>query len=105
MPGALARAGRVTVAGGKGFRDGSGSEEGAWFGVLYLITFATSIPALLLYQPVLDDPVGYIAGAGHDKQILFGALLELLLIIANIGTAVVIVPIMRRQSKSCQSAT
>ena len=47
-------------------------------------------------QPVLDDPVGYIAGAGHDKRILVGALLELLLIIANIGTAVVIVPIMRR---------
>src|SRR5438094_5638540 len=45
---------------------------------------------------VLDDPVGDIPGAGHDKRILFGALLELLLIIANIGTAVVIVPIMRR---------
>ena len=66
------------------------------FGVLYLITYVTSIVALLLYQPVLDDPVGYIAGGGHDGQILFGALLELLLIIANIGTAVVIVPIMRR---------
>jgi hypothetical protein len=66
------------------------------FGVLYLLTFITSIPALLLYQPVLDDPVGYIAGAGHDKRILFGAFLELLLILANIGTAVVIVPIMRR---------
>ena len=70
-----------------------------WFGVLYLITFVTSIPALLLYQPVLDDPVGYVAGAGHDTQILLGALLELLLIIANIGTAVVIVPIVRRQSE------
>jgi hypothetical protein len=70
-----------------------------WFGVLYLITFATSIPALLLFQPVLDDPVGYIAGTGHDKRILFGALLELLLIISNIGTAVVIVPIMWRRYK------
>ena len=69
------------------------------FGVLYLITFATSIPALLLFQPVLDDPVGYIAGAGHDKRILFGAFLELLLIISNIGTAVVIVPIMWRRYK------
>jgi hypothetical protein len=69
------------------------------FGVLYLITFVTSIPALLLYQPVLDDPVGYIAGAGHDKQIFLGALLELLLIIANIGTAVVIFPIVRRQNE------
>jgi len=70
-----------------------------WFGVLYLITFATSIPALLLYQPVLDDPVGYIASAGQDNRILFGVLLELLLIIANIGTAVVIFPIVKRQSE------
>jgi len=69
------------------------------FGVLYLITFVTSIPALALYQPVLDDPVGYIAGAGHDTQMLFAALLELLLIIANIGTAVVIFPIVRRQNE------
>jgi hypothetical protein len=69
------------------------------FGVLYLITFVTSIPAALLYRPVLDDPVGYIAGGGHDTQILFAALLELLLIIANIGTAVVIVPIMRRMNE------
>ena len=36
------------------------------FGVLYLITFVTSIPALALYQPVLDDPVGYISAGGHD---------------------------------------
>jgi hypothetical protein len=70
-----------------------------WFGLLYLITFVTSIPALALYQPVLDDPVGYIAGAGHDTQILLGALLELLLIIANVGTAVVIFPIVRRQNE------
>jgi len=28
-----------------------------WFGVLYLITFLTSIPAALLYRPLLDDPV------------------------------------------------
>lgn len=69
------------------------------FGVLYLITFVTSIPAALLYRPVLDDPVGYIASAGHDKRILFGALLELLLIVANIGTAVVIFPILRRHNE------
>jgi hypothetical protein len=69
------------------------------FGVLFLITFVTSIPALALFQPVLDDPVGYISAAGHDTQILFAALLELLLIIANIGTAVVIFPIVRRQNE------
>jgi hypothetical protein len=67
------------------------------FGVLYLITFVTSIPALALYEPALRHPVGFVAGSGNVNGIYLGALLELLLIIANIGTAVVIVPIMRRQ--------
>ena len=68
------------------------------FGILYLITFATSIPALYLYQPVLDDPAGYVAGAGADNRIFLGVLLELILIIANIGTAVVPYPILKRQN-------
>jgi uncharacterized protein DUF4386 len=68
------------------------------FGVLFLITFVTSIPALALYQPVLDDPVGYVANGGSDNRIYFGALLELLLIIANIGTAVVVYPLLKRQN-------
>jgi hypothetical protein len=67
------------------------------FGLLYLITFITSIPALWLFQPVLDDPQGYIAGAGADNRIYFGALLELILIIANIGTAIVLIPLLKRQ--------
>jgi len=69
------------------------------FGVLFLITFVTSIAALALYQPVLDDPAGYVAGAGKDDQIRLGAFLELLLILANVGTAVVVFPILRRQNE------
>jgi hypothetical protein len=68
------------------------------FGLLFLITFVTSIPALILYQPVLDDPVGYVANGGSDNRILLGAFLELLLIIANIGTAVIVYPILKRQN-------
>jgi uncharacterized protein DUF4386 len=69
------------------------------FGVLFLITFITSIPALALFQPVLDDPAAYIAGGGKDNQIYLGALLEFLLILANVGTAVVVFPILRRQNE------
>ncbi len=69
------------------------------FGVLFVITFLTSIPAALLFGPLLDDPPGYIAGDGMDTQIYLGALLEFLLIIANVGTAVVLYPIARRQSE------
>jgi hypothetical protein len=68
------------------------------FGVLFLITFVTSIPALILFQPVLDDPVGFVANGGNDNRIFLGALLELLLILANIATAVVIYPILKRQN-------
>ena len=69
------------------------------FGVLFLITFITSIAALALFQSVLDDPAGYIAGGGKDNQIYLGAFLEFLLILANVGTAVVLYPIVRRQNE------
>ena len=65
-------------------------------GVLFLITYITSIPAaFFLYPPVLDNP-NYIVGAGADTSVRLGALLELILIIANIGTAVVLYPVVKR---------
>ena len=69
------------------------------FGVLFLLTFVTSIAALALFQSVLDDPAGYIAGGGKDNQIYLGAFLEFLLVLANVGTAVVLYPIARRQNE------
>jgi hypothetical protein len=68
-------------------------------GVLFLITYVTSIPAFFVfYAPVLKDP-GYITGAGPDTGVLLGAFLELLLIIANIGTALALFPILKRQNE------
>jgi len=40
-------------------------------GVLFLITFITSIPALILYGPVLNNP-NYIVGAGADTRVFLG---------------------------------
>ena len=74
--------------------------HGRIFGVLFIITFVTSIAALALFQPVLDDPVGYVAGGGKDNQIYLGAFLEFLLVISNVGTAVVLYPIARRQNEA-----
>src|SRR5918994_3679688 len=61
-------------------------------GWLWIITFVTSIPArFIFYAPVLEDGKDYVLGQGDDAMALiaFGALLELILIFANIGTAVV----------------
>src|SRR6266498_947016 len=86
-------------SGREGVLMGADQRNARIFGVLFLITFVTSIPALALYQPVLDNPAAYISGGGKDSQIYLGVLLELLLIIANIGTAVVVYPILRRQNE------
>jgi len=69
------------------------------FGVLFIITFVTSIAALALFQSVLDDPAGYISGDGKDNQIYLGAFLDFLLVLANVGTAVVLYPIAKRQDE------
>src|SRR5690606_3961243 len=66
------------------------------FGVLFILTFLTSIPAALLFQTVVDAPTGFMAGEGSDATIYLAAFLELLLILANLGTAVVLYPIARR---------
>jgi hypothetical protein len=69
-------------------------------GVLFIITFVTAIPAaLLLYTPVLDD-ANFIVGAGADAGVALGAFLEVLLIIANVGTAVVLFPVLKRQNEA-----
>ena len=69
---------------------------GRWVGLLFLLTYATSIPALLLFGPVLND-AQYVTGPGSDTQIQFAALLEFILIVANIGSAVVLYPLLRRR--------
>jgi hypothetical protein len=68
-------------------------------GWLFIVTFVTSIPAaLFLYTPVLDN-ARYVLGGGADTRVFFGALLEMILIVANIGTAVALFPILKRQNE------
>jgi hypothetical protein len=69
-------------------------------GVLFIVTFITSIPpAFILYTPVLNN-THYIVSGGADTRVIAGAFLEVLLMIANIGTAVAIFPIVRRQNEA-----
>lgn len=67
-------------------------------GVLYLLTFVSSIPAAFLLDPVLTD-IGYIVGAGADTRVTWGALLDVVNALACIGTAVVLFPLLKRQSE------
>jgi hypothetical protein len=69
------------------------------FGVLFAGTFITSITALLLYDPILNN-TDYILGSGSETRVQLGALCEIFLAITNIGTAVVLWPIVKRQSQT-----
>ena len=74
--------------------------HGRIFGVLFVITFLTSIPAYLIFESVLDDPAGFIGGDGSMGWLYFAILLEFFLVLSNVGTAVVLYPIARRQNEA-----
>jgi hypothetical protein len=65
-------------------------------GVLYLITFV-SIPTLSIYGLVRDP--NYITGPGPDTPALIGAILEIIVALAGIGTAVALYPAVKRQNE------
>ena len=67
-------------------------------GILYLITFV-SIPTLFLYNPVRND-ADFVLGAGSDTSVRWGALSEVVVALAGIGTAVVLFRVVRRQSET-----
>jgi hypothetical protein len=66
-------------------------------GVLYLFTFV-SIPTIALYNSIHQP--GYITGSGSDNPVIIGGILEIIVALAGIGTAVVLYPVMRKQNES-----
>ena len=66
-------------------------------GILYLLTFV-SIPTLALYSSV--QAPDYLLGSGPDAAALIGAVLELVVALACIGTAVALFPLVKAQGES-----
>ena len=66
-------------------------------GVLFVITYITSIAAKFAFYPPFLDNADYIVGDGEDTRVLWGAFFEMILIIANIGTAVALYPVLKRR--------
>jgi hypothetical protein len=65
-------------------------------GLFYLLTFV-SIPTLGLYASVRAP--NYILGPGPDSPVILGALLEMIVALACIGTAVTLYPVLKRQNE------
>ena len=66
-------------------------------GILYLLTFV-SIPIGFLYSSILNDP-NYIVGSGTDTAVIIGGILEIIVALACIGTAVALYPVLKRQNE------
>ena len=66
-------------------------------GILYLLTFV-SIPTLILYSQVKGS--NYIVSSGPDSPVIIGGILEIIVALAGIGTAVVLYPVLRKQNES-----
>jgi hypothetical protein len=83
----------------KGIKVTALQKPGRIAGLWFIATFVFSIPAVFFYDPVLNDS-DYILGQGFDQRISAGALLEILLVISNIATAVVFYPVLKRVNQS-----
>ncbi len=70
-----------------------------WAGVLYLLTFAFSIPTLGLKSTVEDD-VDFILGTGSDTAVMWAGVFDVITALTGIGTAVALYPVARRVSRS-----
>jgi hypothetical protein len=67
-------------------------------GILYLLTFV-SIPApFFLYDQVRNNRE-YILGPGPDTAVFFGGILEIIVALAGVGTAVALYPVLKRQNE------
>jgi hypothetical protein len=75
----------------------SHSKRSLTAGIFYLLTFV-SIPTLVLYNPVKS--ANYIIGTGPDTRAIIGGILEIIVALAGIGTAVVLFPMLKRQDES-----
>jgi len=67
--------------------------------IFYFITWVSSIAGLAFYGPILKHS-NYLSGSVSNSHLLTGAFLEILLALANVGTAVALYPIVRRASES-----
>ncbi|MFF5181896.1 DUF4386 domain-containing protein [Micromonospora sp. NPDC000316] len=65
-------------------------------GVFYVLTFV-SIPTIGLYAPVRD--ADFIVGTTSETPVVVGAILETIVALACIGTAIALYPVLKRQGE------
>jgi hypothetical protein len=89
---------RSHMVGGSHQQDAAAEKRQQWLarmtGFLFVVTFATSIPAFFIpYEPIKDE--SFILGGDFNVTVAGGAVLEMILIAANVGTAMAFYPVLK----------
>lgn len=69
-------------------------------GVLFILAAVTAVAGVILYDPILSGSDYLINGSEHANQVIWGALMELILVVSAIGTATTMFPILRKYNET-----
>lgn len=67
-----------------------------WAGLFYLLTFV-SVPTLFLYQPIHQSD--YLMNATQDYEVVLGGILEIIVALSGIATAVILHSVFKKQNQ------
>ena len=69
-------------------------------GVLFILAAVTAVIGLNLYDPILNGPDYLLKGSEHANQVIFGAVMELILVVSAVGTATTMFPLLRKYNET-----
>lgn len=71
-------------------------QAATFVGVMFIMASVSAMLGLFyFYPPILTDPNYLVNGAAHANQVILGALMELVLVVTAIGTAIGLFPVLR----------
>lgn len=69
-------------------------------GVLFILAAVSAVAGVILYDPILNGSDYLINGSKHANRVIWGALMELILVVSVVGTATTMFPILRRYNET-----
>lgn len=75
-------------------------KSAVFIGICFILAAVTAVVGLILYDPLLNESDYLRAGDAHRNSVMTGVLMELILVIAAIGTSTIMFPILRKYNET-----
>ncbi|MED4227771.1 DUF4386 domain-containing protein [Neobacillus cucumis] len=69
-------------------------------GVLFIMAAVTAVIAVILYRPILNTPDYLIQGSSHADKVIWGVVMELILVVSAVGTATTMFPFLKKYNET-----